>query len=126
MNVPKIEVVDFGSNCRLGVCFLHLICFWFYVYLSLVFSTYWWICLLVWLLSSFLYICIFFNPFSLFLSVYVYASLCDFVCIALLLPFVLEFCLFVCLFLPFLLSHGAGRVLVLRPGVGPEPPRWEG
>ena len=34
---PKIEMVDFGSNYRLGVCFLHLICFWFYVYLSLVF-----------------------------------------------------------------------------------------
>ena len=41
-------------------------------------------------------------PFSLFVSVYVYASLGDFVCIALLLPFVLAFCLsgflFVCLF----------------------------
>ena len=36
---------------------------------------------------------IYFFPFSLFLSVYVYASVCDFVCIALLLPFVLGFCL---------------------------------
>ena len=35
----------------------------------------------------------FFSPFSLFMSVYVYASLCDFVCTALLLPFVLGFCL---------------------------------
>ena len=35
-----------------------------------------------------------FFPFSLFVSVYVYASLCDFVCIALLLPFVLGFCPF--------------------------------
>ena len=26
-NHPKIEAVDFGSNCRLGVCFLNLICF---------------------------------------------------------------------------------------------------
>ena len=34
-------------------------------------------------------------PFSLYMSLYVYASLCDFVCIALLLPFVLGFCLFV-------------------------------
>ena len=34
-----------------------------------------------------------FSPFSLFVSVYVYASVCGFVCIALLLPFVLEFCL---------------------------------
>ena len=32
-------------------------------------------------------------PFSLFVSVYVYASVCDFVCIALLLPFVLGFSL---------------------------------
>ena len=36
----QIEVVDFGSNCTLGVCFLHPICFWFYVYLSLVFRVY--------------------------------------------------------------------------------------
>ena len=33
-----------------------------------------------------------FFPFSLFVSVYVYAPVCDFVCIALLLPFVLGFC----------------------------------
>ena len=36
---------------------------------------------------------IFFFPFSLFLSVYAYASVCDLVCIALLLPLVLGFCL---------------------------------
>ena len=42
-------------------------------------------------------ICLF--PFSLFVIVYVYASLCDFVCIALLLPFVLGFCLSVFFFL---------------------------
>ena len=51
---------------------------------------------------------IYFFPLSLFVNVYVYASLCDFVCIALLLTFVLGFCLsifgyfgvclFVCLF----------------------------
>ena len=38
-------------------------------------------------------------PFSLFDSVYVYASLCDFVCMTLFLPFILGFCLsnfFVC------------------------------
>ena len=35
----------------------------------------------------------FFPPFSLFVSVYAYASVCDFVCIALFLPFVLGFCL---------------------------------
>ena len=53
--------------------------------------------LLIWLLSSFLfffiYRYIYIFPFSLFTSVYVYAALCDFVCIALLLPFVLGFCL---------------------------------
>ena len=35
-------------------------------------------------------------------------------------------CSFFFFFLPFLLSRVAGRVLVLQPGVGPEPPRWEG
>ena len=39
------------------------------------------------------YIYIFFFPFSLFVSVYVYASLCDFVCIGLLLTFLQGFCL---------------------------------
>ena len=45
-----------------------------------------------------------FAPFSLFVSVYAYAFVCDFVCIALLLPFVLGFCLsvFFCLFGIFL------------------------
>ena len=47
------------------------------------------------------YIYIFF-PFSLFLSVYVFASLCDFVCIALLSPFVLGFCLSVLFYFIFL------------------------
>ena len=52
---------------------------------------------LVALLLLFLYT---FFPLSLFVGVYVYASLCDFVCIALLLPFVLGFCMsgLVCLF----------------------------
>ena len=43
----------------------------------------------------------FFSPFSLFMSVYLYGSVSDFVYIALLLPFVLWFVctfLFVCLF----------------------------
>ena len=39
-NHPKIMAVDFGSNCRLGIGFLQLICFWFYVCLSLVFRVY--------------------------------------------------------------------------------------
>ena len=42
-------------------------------------------------------------PFSLFVSVYVYASFCDFVCMALLLPFVLGFCLSVFCFFCFYL-----------------------
>ena len=80
--------MDFGGNCGLGVRFLCLICFWFYVYLSLVLSVYFhlWVSLLVWLLSSFFF-------FFLFVSVSV--SLCDFVCSVLLLPFGLGFCLFV-------------------------------
>ena len=41
---------------------------------------------------------VFFSPFPLFLSVYVYASVCDFVCIPLLLPFVLGYSLSVFLF----------------------------
>ena len=57
-NRTKIEAVDVGSYCRLGVGFLHLIYFWFYVYLSLVFRVYyhWEICLLTWLLSFYIYI----------------------------------------------------------------------
>ena len=63
----------------------------------------------------------------LFMNVCVYVSLCDFVCLVLFLPFGLGFHLFVFVFffLAFLPSCVAGRVLVLQPGVGPEPPRWE-
>ena len=43
-----------------------------------------------------------FFPFSLFVSVYVYASLCDFVCIDLLLLFVLGLSLFFFFFSLFL------------------------
>ena len=42
-----------------------------------------------------------FSPFSLFVSVYVYASVCDFVCIALIVPFVLGFCLSIFFFFFF-------------------------
>ena len=45
------------------------------------------------LVALFLFFMYIYFPFSLFVSVYVNASLCDFVCIALLLPFVLGFCL---------------------------------
>ena len=44
-----------------------------------------------------------FSPFPLFVSVYVYASMCDFVCIVLLLPFVLGCCLSVFFLLNFFL-----------------------
>ena len=71
-----------------------------------------------WLLCSFLifYFLIFFifSPFSLFVSVYVYASLCDFVCLGLLLPHVLEFRLFFFFFLFFLSSFSS------------EPCGWQG
>ena len=88
--------------------------------------------LFIGLVAPFLYIYIYiYFPFSLFVSVYVYVSLCDFVCVGLLLPFVLGFSLFIfCFFVfflfLFLLSCVVGRVLVLRLGVRPEPLRWEG
>ena len=44
---------------------------------------------------------IYFFPFSLFVSVYLYASVCNFVYIALLLPYVLGFCLSVFFFVYF-------------------------
>ena len=74
----------------------------FYVYLCLVFSAcyHWWICLLVWLHSSFFILfilIIFFNILIFFLS----------------------------FLLPFLLSHVADRILVLQPGVRPQPLRCE-
>ena len=51
-----------------------------------------------WTLGATIYI--YFFPFSLFVSVYVYASLCNFDCIALLLPFALGFfCLSISLLL---------------------------
>ena len=57
-----------------------------------------------------------FSPFPLFLSVYVYALLCDFVFIGLLLPFILGLCLFIflLLFLFFLSSFSS------------EPCGWQG
>ena len=67
----------------------------------------------------------------LFMSVCMYVSLCDFACLVLLLPFGLGFYLFgfflffLFFFLPLLLSHLAGRFLMLQPGVRPELPRWE-
>ena len=78
MKVPKIKVVDFRSNCRLGVCFLHLIWFWFYVYLSLVFSAcyHWWICLLVGLLSSFLLLLL-----LIFKIFFPFFTFCECVCV---------------------------------------------
>ena len=74
----------------------------------------WWISLLDWLLSSFflfLYYFLIFNNIIIFyfnnFILFIYLS------------FFLSF------FLPFLLSHVAERILVLWPGVGPEPLRWE-
>ena len=75
MNVPKIEAVDFGNNCRLGVCFLHLICFWFYVYLSLV--------LVLVIIGGFVYwfgCSLPFFSFFFFLFVCVFVCVCMFLC----------------------------------------------
>ena len=106
------------------ICFLHLICFWLHVFVSLVFSVCFLLggCLLVWLLSSFGSL-----SFFLFVSVSVYVSVCHFVCLVFLLPVALGFCLFLCLglFVCFLPCPVACRVLVLRLGVRPEPVRWE-
>ena len=46
-------------------------------------------------LRFYIHIYIFIFPFSPFVNVYAYASLCDFVCIGMLLPFVLGFSLLV-------------------------------
>ena len=90
---------------------------------------------MVWLLSSLFSLFLLF--FFLFVGACAYVSLCDFVCLALLLPFVLGFCLFVCLgsclfflfdfvfLLPFLPHRVACRVLVVWPGIRPEPWGWE-
>ena len=103
--VPKLRRWTLGETVDLGFA----VCDWFvsdfYVYLSLVFSTCYhsWICLLVWLLSSFLKLFLYFNNFLKFIYLFF-------------------FFLFV---LAFLLSCVADRVLVLQPGVRPEPLRWE-
>ena len=137
MNVPKMEEADFGSNCRLSDCFLHLVFFWFYVYFSLVFSAYyhWWICLLVGLLTSF-FIYTFFPFFSF----------CECVCVCFLVRFCLHrfafticpmvlsvrfyvfvfFLFFSFLSLPFLLSGVPGSILMLWLAVRPETLRCEG
>ena len=68
-------------------------------------------------------------PFSHFVSVYVYASLSDFICIALLLPFVLVFrtCYHwrTCFLIWLLSGCVADKVLVLQMGVRPVSLRWE-
>ena len=72
--------------------------------------------LFIGLVALFLYIYIYiFFPFYLFVRVYVYASSCDFVCIGLLLPFILGFCLFV--FFVFFLSLSS---------ISSEPCGWQG
>ena len=73
-----------------------------------------------WVLTVHLFVCFCF----LFMSVCAYVYLCDFVRSVLLLPFGLGFYQFVGFlfsFFFFLPSHVAGRVLVLQPGVRPEP-----
>ena len=57
------------------------------------------------------------------MTVYVYASVCDFVCIALLLPFVLGFCLFIYFYYNFFFfwwwccftkKYGSNHVIRMR------------
>ena len=108
--ILKMRQWTLGATVDLGFA----VCDWLvsdlYVYLSLVFSAcyHWWICLLVWLLSSFsfYYFKNFFFYFNNFILFY----------------FIFSFFLF---FLPFLLSRVVDTVLVLWPGVRPEPLRWE-
>ena len=130
---PKLRQWTLGATVDLGVCFLCLIFFWFYVYLSIVFSAYyhWWICLLLWLLSTFIYIYIFsFFSFCECVCVCFFVWFCLYSFAFTICPRVLSlcFCFLVCFSFSissFLLSYVAGRVLVHQPGVGPETPRWE-
>ena len=84
-NHPKIEAAYFGSNCTLGVCYLHLICFWFSVYLSLVFIVHyhWYICLLIWLLSSFFFTQIYIDIYFIFLFRFLWVHMCMLLCVIL-------------------------------------------
>ena len=94
MSVPKIEVVDFGGNCGLGFWF------WFYVYLSLV--------LVFVFVCGFVYcFCCSLPFFPLFLWVCGYVSLCDFVCLVLLLAFDFGFSLvfFLCVCVNVCMLH---------------------
>ena len=107
--IPKLRLWALRATVVLGFAVCDWLVSHFYVYLSIVFSAchYCWICLLVWLLSFFYYIFIsifFFILISLFNFIY------------------FSFFLF---FLPFLLSQVAEKVLVLRPGVRPEPLKLE-
>ena len=78
----------------LFVCFYHCVCVCFFV----------WFCLFKFALPFVLGFCLFFLLllcficFFLFMTLCVYVSLCDFVCLVLLLPFVLRFYLFVSFF----------------------------
>ena len=107
--------MDSGSTSTLGVCCLRLIVSDFCVYLSIVFTSCYHcrICLLVWLLSSFFYYYYIFNFFVLIIYNCFYFNISNY------------YYFFISFFLPFLLSHVADRVLVLQPGVRPEPLRWE-
>ena len=99
---PKLRQWTLGKTVHLGFA----LCDWFlsdfYVYLSLVlvlviigWFVYWFGCSLL---------------FDLFIYIYYYS---------------VSFFFFLPFFSPFLLSRVADRVLVLWPGVRPEPPRWE-
>ena len=113
--IPKLRQWTLGATVDFGFA----VCDWvvsdFEVYLSIVLTAcyHWWICLLVWLsllfFNHFLIFCLIFLKFFILITFY----------------FILFYFFLSFFFLPFLLSQVADRVLVLRPGVRPEPLRWE-
>ena len=113
----------------LQLCFCHLsqgsACPFFFLF-SIVFSTsyHWWIWFLVWLLPSFFLSSFFFFYYFLsFLFLIIFFYFNRFILFIYLFIYLFIFLSFF-LFLPFLLSCVADSVLVLWPGVRPEPLRW--
>ena len=93
---------------------LFIFVFWFFFKIVLSTCYHWWIWFLVWLLSSFILCFLSFYYFSIFNNFFILITLFYFI-------YLFSFCFF----LPFVLIHEADRVLVLQPGVRPEPLRWK-
>ena len=111
-------VLCFPCNFLIGFLLFFKFQFWFFA--TLVFSVcfiygfpYWLDCSLLFCFPFCAFHLLFFFSSCLLLSVSVWTSFCAFVCLVLLLPFLLEFCLFVlfCFFLfHSLLCHVAGGI----------------